>query len=572
MDGPSALHSIEDDPGTPSEAPTTELVLNRYRPICRLGRGGQADVYLATTPGPADFHRLVVIKVLRESRTHVGNVDGFLAEARLAARLNHPNVVQTMEVSEYRNRPCIVMEHLEGQPLDRVRHAARVDKAASEGIWVRVIAEALAGLSYAHELADYERKPLNIVHRDVSPQNIFVTYHGQVKVLDFGIAHADMGAPETAEGIVKGKANYMAPEQAKNRPVDARADVFSVGVVLWELLTGVRLVKGDGAKAIYSLLHDEFPRVRDRAPNIAPELDDIVMKALEKDPERRYQSASAMRQALVAYLERSPEPARTDDVAQLVQNLFEAERDSVRRKIREFMAKGQASDVTTSSFALTQDSLRIPVLSTANHAQASGAIQAPPSSPLFWVGGLLAIVIVAGAGFFVASTWQNADAANAAASANGASVSSFLVDSEPAGAKVFVEGEGVGVTPMRLDVTDAERTLRLSADGYVDASLDVPGGAATSRFLVLQHEGGEVAANDVEEKAEKDDDSSAATPAQRVRYRRAVAKAKSDEKDEEEKADEPEPPPPPPPPPPAPPARPKVKVIEEQAPEVRVID
>jgi len=570
MDGPATLQSI-DELGEPSEAPTNELVLNRYRPICRLGRGGQADVYLATTPGPADFHRLVVIKVLRESRSHVGNIDGFMAEARLAARLNHPNVVQTMEVSDYRGRPCIVMEHLEGQPLDRVRHAARVDKSADASIWVRIIADALAGLGYAHELADYERKPLNIVHRDVSPQNIFVTYHGQVKVLDFGIAHADIGAPETAEGIVKGKANYMAPEQAKNRPVDARADIFSMGVVLWELLTGVRLVKGDGAKAIYNLLHEDFPRVRDRVPKIAPELDDIVMKALEKDPARRYPSAAAMRQALTAYLERSPTSARTDDVAQLVQILFDAERDSVRRKIREFMSRGSAPDLTTSTYSLTVDSMRVPVLSTAVHTQMSGAQQAAGSSTTFWAGSALAIAAIAGVGFFAASTWQAAPAPGDAAGAVGPVASSFLVDSEPAGAKVFVEGESVGVTPVRLDVSDADRTLRLGATGYVDASLDVAAGAATSRFLVLQASDGEVAAKDAKEGADEAAKASAPTRTRRVRYRRrAPSKAEDKSKDDEAKAaKEPEPSAAPPP---AAPARPKVKVIEEQGPDVRVID
>lgn len=543
----------------PSEAPTGELVLNRYRPICRLGRGGQADVFLAMTPGPADFHRLVVIKVLRDAaRRGVGDVDSFLAEARLAARLNHPNVVQTFEVGEYRNQPCIVMEHLEGQSLDRVRHTAhKMATAPTDALWARIVTDALAGLTYAHELADYDRRPLNVVHRDISPQNIFVTYHGQVKVLDFGIAQANAPSPDTEEGIVKGKANYIAPEQAKDRQVDARADLFSLGIVFWELLTGVRLIKGDGAKAIYYLLHEPLPRVRDKRPDVDPQLDDIVARALEKDPARRYQSAAAMRQALEAYLEAHPAAPRTDDVAQLVQNLFDAQRDAVRRKIREFVSQGSDAEMVTGSHQWNVDSLRIPVLSTSLAPMQTGALtQAHPSSSRFWPVALVAVAAL-GAGAFWLSSRPAAD--QGAAAAQPAAASSVTIESEPAGARVEVDGQPAGATPLSLPIPTASTEIKLTAPGYQDARATLAAEDATSQLIVLAPAAGTAVASGEPETAEK-------KPTTRRRTARARPRRSSSTKAEPEAGSQPATPK-------APKAAPpQVKVIEEEGPKVQVID
>jgi len=473
------------EPLTDNETGT--LMLNRYRPVCRLGRGGQADVYLATMPGPADFHRLVVIKVLREgNRRFVGDAESFLAEARLAARLNHPNVVQTLEVTSYHDRPAIVMEHLEGQPLDVVHHAVRQRKTGGDLFWARIVADALAGLAYAHELMDYERKPLNIVHRDISPQNIFVTYHGQVKLLDFGIAQSSAAGSETAEGIVKGKVHYMAPEQAAGRPVDFRADLFSMGVVLWELLTGSRLVKGEGAQAAYSLLHDAFPRVRDLRRDIDPALDDIVARAIEKDPRRRFPSATAMRQALESHLAANPSAPRADDVAVVLQNIFEQQREAVRRKIREFMAKGPTAEMTTGSLSAAE-SMRIPVLTGGAPTLAPTGtviVSAPPSSGAFWFVAALSIAGLAAGAFWMGSRFL-VPAATSAPGAAAPAPTSIVIDSEPSGVNVLAGDKKLGVTPFELPVSDAPKALRLSADGYVDANLDLDPGDLASRVVLL---------------------------------------------------------------------------------------
>jgi serine/threonine-protein kinase len=266
-------------------------------------------VYLAATRGPAGFEKLKVVK-----RLHSGMVDDaqfltmFLEEARLAARLNHPNIVQTNEVGFDGRDYFIEMEYLEGQPLDVIlRRAARAGGLPTTlAIWV--LAQVLAGLAYAHELKDHGGKPLGIVHRDVSPHNVFVTYDGVVKVLDFGIAKAADSAGETRSGMVKGKATYMAPEQAMRRTVDARADVFAVGVMMWEALTKKRLWEGlqDG-EIFQKLAVGAIPRAREADPEIDEKLDAICVKGLACDADLRWSSAAEMQAALEEWLEGSGE-------------------------------------------------------------------------------------------------------------------------------------------------------------------------------------------------------------------------------------------------------------------------
>src|SRR5215468_3006277 len=203
--------------------------LRKYRLIAEIGKGGMADVYLAVVQGPAGFNKLVVIKKTRSELTRDPEfIAMFLDEARLAARLNHPNVVQTHEVGQEGDRYFIAMEYLDGQPLNRIR--ARAGSSFGVNLQVRVLADVLAGLHHAHELCDFDGTPLGVVHRDATPQNVFVTYDGLIKVVDFGIAKAVDSSAETRTGVVKGKVTYMAPEQAKGDRVDRRADIFAVGV------------------------------------------------------------------------------------------------------------------------------------------------------------------------------------------------------------------------------------------------------------------------------------------------------------------------------------------------------
>ncbi|AUX24193.1 protein kinase [Sorangium cellulosum] len=318
----------------------TQLGVGRYRPIAKLGRGGMADVFLAMAHGPASVNKLVVVKRLRSfADEEERQVLMFMDEAKLSARMNHPNVVQTYEVGGDQDGYFIVMEYLEGQPLKRVMKAA-ADLAPgmagfSRGAWIRIIAEVLRGLHYAHELCDFDGRPLGIVHRDVSPHNIFVTYDGAVKLVDFGIAKASVNSSQTESGTFKGKLTYMAPEQVTaGRTADRRADIFAVGIVLWELLAGRRLFEGDQISVMHQLVLGKIPRLASVVPGIPIALDQIAAKALEREPARRFSTAQEMCDVLESYLQWSGEDVRGEHLGACMRGLFAESRASIRQQIK----------------------------------------------------------------------------------------------------------------------------------------------------------------------------------------------------------------------------------------------
>ena len=291
----------EKDAAGPSQsgAPAS---LGKYAPFARLGQGGMADVFLAVARGPVGFNKLTVVKRLRNPDDKE-RLDMFLDEARLSARLGHPNIVNTYEVGEAKGQYFIAMEYLEGQPLQAIlSKATSREKPLDEVVAAFVAMQSLKGLHYAHELADYDGTPLHVVHRDVSPHNLFVTYQGEVKLLDFGIAKATMNVSRTETGVLKGKARYMAPEQISERNVDRRADVFALGIVLWEMLAGKGLFRGDVASIVSRMTTDDPPLLRTIRPEVSPELERIVAMSLRRDVAARYQTADAMRADLEVFL------------------------------------------------------------------------------------------------------------------------------------------------------------------------------------------------------------------------------------------------------------------------------
>ena len=311
----------------------------KYQSFAKLGSGGMGDVVLAVARGPVGFNKLVVLKRLRAGMSEEpAFVSMFLDEARLAARLNHPNIVHTYEVGADGEAYFIAMEYLEGQPLARIGRTPRAREVFTPAMWAHVIAKALAGLHYAHELADYDGTPLRVVHRDVSPQNIFVTYSGDVKLVDFGIAKAELNSTRTASGVLKGKLSYMAPEQAHGE-VDRRSDLFAMGAVLWEMLVGRKLFVGDSGRILNQLLNDFLPLPSSLRASVPPELDAIVARALEKDPAARYQTAEEMAEALEAYVRASGEIVRDATIGAAVTSMFQDLRQHVQQRIREHMAR-----------------------------------------------------------------------------------------------------------------------------------------------------------------------------------------------------------------------------------------
>jgi serine/threonine-protein kinase len=299
-----------------------------------------ANVYLAAAGSVPGVHKLAVVKCLRASfADDAGAVAMFLDEARLAVRLQHPNVIQTFGAGEHDGTYFIAMEYLEGQPLNKIaRLQAAAHEPLSEALSLYIVSEVLAGLDYAHKLTDYDGRPLGIVHRDISPHNIFLTYLGHVRILDFGIAKAALNTTKTEEGVFKGKAHYMSPEQVlSEKSIDRRADVFSAGVVLWELLTGRRLMHGDVASVLGAIVAAPIPRVSSIAPRVDEHLDALVARALEKEPDARYQTAGEMREDIQDYLRATGAVVGQRDVEALLLALCSGERETRSAEVREAM-------------------------------------------------------------------------------------------------------------------------------------------------------------------------------------------------------------------------------------------
>ncbi len=293
-------------------------------------------IHLAVVGGLADFHKLLVVKELRQDLTRNPRfVDMFLNEAKLAARLNHPNVVQTIEAGQEGDRYFISMEFLDGQPFSAIlTHPSREAPPVSLAIRLRILADALAGLHYAHELTEYDGTKFDIVHRDVSPQNIFVTYDGQVKVVDFGIAKAAVGDGSTTPGVFKGKFGYAAPEQVRGDAVDARTDVFAMGVIMWEALTMKRFADVPVSRAsVAARLSGTEPRMSSALPRLDPRLIEICDRALQVEPAARYASAEEFRQAIEGYLTACGQRVEATSVRQVMGAKFANERRAIHRLI-----------------------------------------------------------------------------------------------------------------------------------------------------------------------------------------------------------------------------------------------
>ena len=311
-----------------SRGDATVRRLGRYQIIGRLATGGMAEVYLALSGDVPGFRTLVVVKrILPHLASNAQFIRMFLDEARLAALLDHPNIVRIIEVGHDGEDYFLVMELVQGKPL-----SARAAQGGPRAQAARTGADVLSDLAggpraarYAHALTDGDGRPLGVVHRDVSPQNVLISFEGAVKMIDFGVARAFGRVAHTSPGGLKGKIDYMSPEQASAEEVDHRADVFALGVVLWEALTGRRLFRRDTELAtMRAIVDDPIPHPAEIAPSIPADLDAIVMRALRKRKDARYASAQEMAAALERFAF-SNEGFSPMQVAAYTKSLFAAE-------------------------------------------------------------------------------------------------------------------------------------------------------------------------------------------------------------------------------------------------------
>jgi tRNA A-37 threonylcarbamoyl transferase component Bud32 len=302
-----ALPAPESSPGSNNldmslfEAKRIEGESESYEVLESIARGSNADLYLVARRGALGVDSLMVLKRMQESHARDSSaVDSFLQEARISVRLRHPNIVTTFGCGEDRNVPYLTMEYLEGGSLrDIAKQCRKKGVRLSADLVAFIACEVLKGLHHAHTLRDYDGTSLAFVHRDLSPHNVFVTHEGWVKLIDFGISKTTLQNEKTATGIVKGKCAYVAPEQVVGDPLDARTDIFSLGIVLWELLTGRRLMNGTSTYEIMMrVLNTPSPPPSTLVPDLPPALDAIISKALSRDPNERFATADAMRKAI----------------------------------------------------------------------------------------------------------------------------------------------------------------------------------------------------------------------------------------------------------------------------------
>lgn len=456
----------------------------KYHLIASLGQGGMANVYLALMAGPAGFSKLLVIKVLRRDELLPGAEDAvqmFWSEARLAARLVHPNIVHTYEVGEFQGNYFLAMEYLEGQAYSAVLNRSRGGGSAWLAEHLRIIAEVARGLHYSHTLKGFQGESRGVVHRDVSPHNVFITYEGQVKLLDFGIAKTQDADHITQVGVIKGKLDYIAPEQLRGELVDGRADIFALGAILWEAVAGHRFAGGrrmsDVAKVQARIAGGER-RLRSLRPEVPHELEQIVESAIAVDPEARFPDAASFADALDDFIEKLPFKPSAKSLALSMGSLFASERDAMHRLIHEQVERATSAGVEVVDG--TGDMPRIDLhetrargftgsdlhpVSRPSHSDMAPLAAALPTGPApahdrtrkraLWIGGAAAAV---GAGLLALATGHGGSTPNASVLPEHASTSAGALErSAP-----LPEASPQSAAPTRTGDEDSTILLELS--------------------------------------------------------------------------------------------------------------
>jgi len=465
-----------------------------------------AEVYLALMQGDLGFNKLVVLKEIRQDLSEDPELmTMFLDEARLAARLRHPNVVETHEVAQEDGHTFMTMEYLEGQPLHRILQRAQ-EVGLPLCIHLRILADMLGGIHHAHELLDWNDTPLGVVHRDISPQNVFVTYDGVVKVVDFGIAKVNGALSQTRAGIVKGKIAYLAPEQARREDLDRRVDVFAAGVMLWEAVTRTRPWKGRSERIILEqLMTGRFPSARTFVPDLPAALEAILDKALAPDREDRYATAGELQEALEGYLDTLGERVDMRELGKFLSVQFADDRERIHASMEKALQVQPAGgEVTTNTLPRLPRPQSSPDEARTVGPRGSVRVVEPPQNSLITGASIPAfagptellqvprgrrlrpavmIGILAAAAFSVAlwAPWRRLSAAVAARPETSAVMLPVLaapsrialnLRAMPQNARIFLDGELLESNPFAgVFAADSEpHQIRIEAPGFITRS------------------------------------------------------------------------------------------------------
>jgi serine/threonine-protein kinase len=302
------------------------MVLGRYELLLPIAQGGMATVWAARQKGSRGFQKTVAVKTMLPALSDDPQFEQmFLDEAQLASRIHHPNVAEILDLGEQDEILYLVMEWVDGEALSVLHKSAKKSEThLPQRIALRVVAQACAGLHAAHELKDENDQYLDLVHRDVSPQNILVTYDGIVKMVDFGVAKAiGRAGGETTAGQLKGKVPYMSPEQARGGKVDRRTDVFAMGIVLYKLTTGVHPFLGENdLVTMRNIISRPVMSPRVKNPDFSPELEQVLMTCLHKEPEKRFQTMADLDRAIDRVLAITGASVVDDDVGSFVRGIM----------------------------------------------------------------------------------------------------------------------------------------------------------------------------------------------------------------------------------------------------------
>ncbi len=432
----------------------------KYTLIRKLAVGGMAELFLALQRSVAGFEKLIVVKrVLPHLAKDESFIEMLLAEARIAATLNHPNVGHIYDVGSVDGQFYIAMEHIHGEDLrSLVRQMKKMNVTAFPlEHALAIVLGCCAGLAYAHDKRDLDGEPMGIVHRDVSPQNILVTFTGDVKLVDFGIAKAGRGQMEdTGSGQLKGKVPYMSPEQAQGEPLDNRSDIFSLGIMLFELCTGRRLFRGKNEmETLRKIVEEEYPRPRELNPGLSPRLEQIMLRSLEKDPVRRYQSARDMQVDLEDFIRSEQLKVSSVSLGEWMEALF---RDTLDQQKQLLQEGRQLAEVIAAQVAEEE---REGSLGTGG---LESRVRQKPASKAPWIVLVLVLLVAVGAVGWLATRPVPPPEPQVA---TGAGI--IVIETTPPGAAIWVDGERrPQSTPAAVEnlPVGASYAVKLTHEGY----------------------------------------------------------------------------------------------------------
>ncbi|MFC1612082.1 protein kinase [Myxococcota bacterium] len=474
------------------------IIFDKYEIIRRLAIGGMGEIFLARQSGAARFDRLVVIKaLLPELARDQAWVHQFLEEARVAATLNHPNIVAVYEVGLWQGVYFIAMEFIRGESVSGLmRLTTRAEQRLPIPMCAKIARDAALGLDHAHCARDVEGQPLHIVHRDVSPENIMVRQDGVTKVVDFGIARAANRAFRTETGVMKGKYSYMTPEQLRRQSVDARSDQWALGVVLWELCTQKRLfpIADNDIQLVRRITEEPVPRPSRIDRQIPSHLDEIVMRMTQPDPDARYASCAAVAEQLERFLSQQDAAPGVADLAEIVSKLAG---DAIEERIQDLTPQHEPFLITLKPAI---DPNAVTGVTTGRQPEPTSEDQQPaPKRRRGWMWALLGLVVTVAAAAVAAPFVQDELRRDRLDAIQGdlrphppdaVEPAVLELTSTPEGALVQEGRTLLGKTPVRIEILEPDRDHRLKVrrQGYESVEVPIRLGAGESRELHLRLE------------------------------------------------------------------------------------